>query len=233
MDKREYLESPLFRHGEIENLSKIIEKGEKPPYEDFIKFMEGKIDPPIDREATEKLIREKIKEGKKRDNFDIIIYSPVLRAKQTAELIKEILELEIPIHPSKYLREINIPMDDITPEFYEQAKDIYEVRKKFLDHFLSGKKIDEDIVDVYKRAERFLTYFRRIKIFTNKRPLFITHGLFPRFLELATNHQGEKLSDDEIRTIIKEEFSKTKRPGVLEGFRITSTKEGSKLLDLI
>lgn len=234
MSPREYLESPLFRHGKVEGFSELIEAGKKPPYDEYIKFMRGEIDPPIDREATEELIQKKIETGElKKEDFDILICSPALRAKQTSELVKELLITEAPVHPSKYLREVITPMDDITPEFYEKAKDINEVRAKFFESLFNGKKVDEDIVDVYKRAERFLTYFHRIKKFTGKRPLFITHGIFSGFLELAINHQEEELNDEQIRNLVKEEFGKTTKRGTFEGFKLASGKEGTKIMGLI
>ncbi len=233
MNPRDYLESSIFRHGKIEKISKSIEAGKKPPYEEYIKFMQGEIDPSIDREETGELIQKKIEAGElKKENFDIIICSPALRARQTSGLVKELLGTDAPVHPSEYLREVKISMEDITPEFYEQAKDVHEVRKKFFESLLAGKKVDEDIVDVYKRAERFLTYLQRIKKFTNKKPLFIGHGIFPRFLELAINHQEENLNDDEIRNLIKEEFNKTTTYGTFKGLRIASGRGGSKIISL-
>ena len=233
MNPRESLESSLLRHGKIEGFSEFIEAGKKPPYDEYVKFMRGEIDPPVDRGATKELIEEKIRTGKlKKEDFDIIICSPALRARQTSELVKENLETDVSIHPSEYLREMNIPMEDVTPEFYEQAKDIYEVRNKFFESLLAGKKVDEDIIDAYKRAERFLTYFRRVKKFTGKKPLFIAHGIFQRFLELAINHQGEQLDDDQIRNFIQEELQQTARHGTFDGFRIASGKEGAKIIGL-
>ncbi len=234
INPRESLEAPFLRHGQIEELSKLIEKGEKPPYDVYLKFMKGEIDPPIDREETEKLIRKKIEEGKiKKEDFDIIICSPALRARQTSELVKTILGSEAEVHPSDYLREIKIPTEDITPEFYAQAENIEAVRKRFFESLMAGKKVDEDIVDVYKRVKRFLTYFHRIKRFTGKRPIFISHGLLPRFLEIAINHQGEDLSDDEIREIIKKEFARTVRRGTFEGIRLSSAEDGTKIIGVV
>lgn len=211
----------------------MIEKGEKPPYEEFIKFMKGEIDPPIDAETTKSLINQRTEEGRlSKKGFDIIICSPALRARQTSELIKKTIANPVPVHVSKYLREVNIPMDDITPEFYMQAKDIHEVRQKFMDSFLAGEKIDEDVIEVYRRAERFLTYFRRIRKWTGKTPLFISHGIFPRFLNLAIKHQGEDLDNDKIRIMVREEFAKTSRPGTLRGFRLSIFETGEKILGL-
>jgi broad specificity phosphatase PhoE len=233
MSPREYLESSMLRHGRIEGLSELIEAGKKPPYAEFIKFMQGETDPPIDEAATGELIQEKIRQGKlNKEDFDIIICSPALRARQTSELVKQLLTTDAPVHPSEYLREARIPMGDITPEFYEQAEDISAVRKKFFESLLEGKKVDEDVVDIYRRAERFLVYLRKIREFTAKKPLFISHGIFSRFLELAVNHQGEQLDDENVRNFMSEELSETKRHGTFEGFKLASTKEKPKIIGL-
>jgi len=228
------LETLILRHGNITGLSKIIEKGEKPPYEEFVRFMTGEIDPPIDRESTQSLIEQRIREGKLvKDGFDTIICSRALRAQQTSELIREVAGSSAPVRVSKYLREILIPMNEITPEFYAQAENIHEVRRKFMGSFLEGKKVDEDLVQIYRRAERFLTYFRRIGKHTNKTPLFVSHGIFSRFLDLAARHQEEEFSDDQIKTMVQEEFATTSRPGVLQGFKLFTSKEGQTILELI
>ena len=228
---REVLESAVLRHGHIAELSALIESGQKPPYEKFVQFMQGDIDPPIDEEATVRTIEEKMQRGEyKKEDVDIIICSPALRARQTANALKRVVGEDVPTHPSKYLREIRVPMDDVTPEFYERAKDIVEVRQQFMASLLDGKKVDEDIVDAYRRAERFLVYFHRIRERTNKHPLFVSHGIFSRFLNLAIDHHGETLSDKDVRLLVQGEFHNTQRPGTLEGIRLSSTKTGVKIL---
>ncbi len=67
---RDSLESSILRHGDIKDLSAAIERGEKPPYDDFVDFMEGKTDPEIDAETTSELVRKKMAEGQmKREDF--------------------------------------------------------------------------------------------------------------------------------------------------------------------
>ena len=231
---REYLESTLLRHGDIAELSRYIERGEKPPYADFVKFVEGQFDPPVDEEATRNLIKAKFKNRQEgQASFDSIICSPALRAQQTAGLIRDELHLDSDIHPTQYLDEVKISMAQVTSEFYEKAKDIHEVRAKFMESFLNGEKVDEDIVDVFKRAREFLTYFRRVRKWTSHQPLLVTHSIFCRFIDLATRHEGEELTDEQIRALVQEEFSKTQRPGTLEGFRISSSPEGTKVLGVV
>ena len=106
-------------------------------------------------------------------------------------------------------------MGSISAEFYEKAKNINEVRQEALEAFLRGAKIDESVLDVYRRAERFLVYVRRIRKMTAQKPQFITHWVFLRFLGLAMKHQGENLSDDKVRAMVLEEFKGTKRTGNL------------------
>jgi len=232
--QRESLEAPLLRHGDVEGISTFVEQGKKSPYELYVKFMRGEADPPVDEERTSKIIEDKIAKGElKKEDIDIIIHTPALRGQQTAELLKKLLGLDISTHASEYLQEVHMPMDEITPEFYEAAKDIKEVMGKFQDSFLGGKKVDEDVVDVYKRALTFLTYFRRIRKYTDKKPLFISHGIFSRFLNLAINHQQENLDDEQIRKLVQGEFKQTRRPGVVGGSRLESSKEGIKIMSVI
>ncbi len=232
--QRESLQASILRHGDVEGISTFVEQGKKPPYELYVKFMQGEVDPPIDEERTSKIIEDKIAKGEfKKENIDIIIHTPFLRGQQTAELLKKLLNLDVTTHASEYLREVKMPMDEVTPEFYEAAKDIKEVTNKFMDSFLSGKKVDEDVVDAYKRALTFLTYFRRIRKYTDKEPLFISHGIFSRFLNLAIDHQQENLDDEHIRKLVQDEFKQTKRPGVLGGSKLESSKEGTKIMSVI
>lgn len=231
---RDRLESSILRHGDVKDLSAAIERGEKPPYADFVDFMEGKTDPEVDTETTTELIRKKIAEGQMdKEDFDVIITSPAKRAQGTAETVNQVLGTDAAIRTSEYLKEVNLPMGSVTPEFYQGAKNINEVRKRALEAFLGGDKLDEDAVDAYRRAERFLVYERRIRKQTAKKPLFITHGIFLRILDLAMKHQEEELSDDQIRTMVKEEFAGTKRPGTFEGIRIESTEEGIKSVGIV
>ncbi|MFA4936891.1 MAG: histidine phosphatase family protein [Patescibacteria group bacterium] len=231
---RENLESLFLRHGDVLDISTYIEKGEKPPYELLVKFMRGETDPPIDKESSTKLIQEKISSGEiKKGDFDIIICSSALRGRQTAELVRGLVDADIEVHPSDYLKEVKFPMDDITPEYYEQAKDMSEVRNKFIDSFLNGNIIDEGPVDVYKRANNFLTYLRRINKYTNRQPLFISHGFFARTLDLAISYQDEKFTDEQIAELMRKEFTQTKRPKPLGGFRLLSSSENTNIISII
>lgn len=231
---RDYLESSILRHGDIKDLSAVIEKGEKPAYKAFIDFMEGKTDPDIDIETTEKIIRKKIEEKQLGEEvYDVIISSPAKRAQATAGTVNTVLQTDKPIRISEYLREVKLPMDTISQEFYESAKNISEVRQKALEAFLAGDKLDEDALSTYRRAERFLIYLRRIRKQTMKKPLFITHGIFLRFLDLAMRHEGVNLPDDEAKAVIEREFKETKRRGTFEGMRIESNNEGIKSVGII
>jgi len=225
----ENLESLLYRHGAIADFSKQIERSEKPPYEDFKQFMTGEIDPPIDPEVTRELIQQKIETGEMpKDGFDIIICSPALRAQQTSEVFRDVVQADVDIHPTKYLREVKFPMKAITPKVYKEAQDLKEIRKKFIEAFINGDKIDEDIVDLYKRAQRVLRYLRGVKNLTEKKPLYISHGFFPRFIEMAINHQHEDLSDEEIRAVVTKELPQIERPGILSGMILESKKVDDK-----
>lgn len=230
---RDSLESSIYRHGAIENFSAFLERGEKPAYEAFVQLVRGDIDPSIDPEVTEQLIRQQIESGEfKPEDYDAMVTSPALRARQTAESLTKVTGREVPIHTTPYLREIRFSMDDVTPELYEQASGFAEVRRRYIESFFSGKKIDEGPVDAYHRAERFLTYLRRVKNWTAINPLFISHGAFSRMLRLSIEHQSEHLDDDAIEAMVRAEFLSTPRLGVFTGFKTETTVAGTKIIEL-
>lgn len=233
MDSREKFQASVLRHGFIAELGKEIEAGRKPPYENMRQFMEGEIDPPIDVEATKRVIEERVENGELRaGDFNVIIHSPALRATQTAELIRETLGPDAQLRPSEYLAEVKISMDSISPEQYDAAPSLHEVRRKFMDDFLKGAKVDEGPVDVYRRAQRFLEFFRKTRTLTNAKPLYVSHGIFSRFLQLAIEHQNENLTDEQVMNLVQQEFHNTQRPDVLGGIRVENTHEGTSIVSM-
>jgi len=234
MERREYLESSIVRHGEVENITTFMERGEKPNYETFLSYMNGEIDPPIDQETTSELIKKRVEAGElRKSDFDVIISAPALRAKQTAMGIKEITGSNAGIRTTDYLREVHIPMQTITSEFYASASDLSVVREKFLNSFFNGEKVDESVVDVFHRAQRFMEYLRKIKTLTSSKPLFVTHGIFARFLRLAIDNEDRELNEDQIQELVKQDFHQTPRPGTVGGIKLASTKEGTKIVGTI
>jgi broad specificity phosphatase PhoE len=194
---RESLEADIRRHGDIVGISEYAEKGEKPSYETFKRFIEGD-DFPIDEKRTEEIIKQAMERGEiKKDDFNVIICTTALRGEQTAEKINEVLGTNVPIRPLDRLREVKISFKDITPEIYDKADSIEEVREMYLQSFLNGKTINEGPIDVYRRAEGVIRYLQKIRSLTNAKPLFITHGIFSCVLELAIKHSKEKFKKDE------------------------------------
>ena len=115
--------------------------GGKPPYADFVNFMEGKTDPEVDNKTTQEIITKKVGDGQlKKDGFDLIITSPGKTA-TTAEIENQVLQTNKPIRISDYLREPKLPMGSISAEFYEKAKNINEVRQEALEAFLEEPKL--------------------------------------------------------------------------------------------
>ncbi len=226
-EKSTNLESHIRRHGPVSgNLSAYIENGKKPPFEDFKNFLEETIDPEVEKEKTKKIVQDIFERGEiSKEDFDIIISSPALRTKQTAKIIKQISGLNEKIRTSELLREVKIPM--ISQEQYENAENVNEIRELYFKSFLEGNKLDESPIDVYRRAEKFLKYVRKIKNLTEKKPLFMTHWIFMKFLQLAINHNGEELSDEQVSNLIQDEFADTKRFGVVQGRKIAVTNKGT------
>lgn len=233
--EREHLQADILRHGMIDQLSALIEANQKPDYETTVEFIEGKIDPPIDFEASKLILQEKLERGEiTTQDINVIIHSPALRGKQTAELLRDVAQVQSQLRSSDLLREVRPSMKGITREMFDAAPDIRAVRKMYMKDFLDGAKIDEDLVDVYRRAERFLVYLSRIRTQTKANPTFISHGLFSRFINLAMRHEREKFNDDQVRELVRADFTRTgARSSTLSGMRVENTAAGSKMIEEI
>lgn len=105
-------------------------------------------------------------------NFDLIICSPLKRAKQTAEIINR--EKNIPIIYDKSLMERDFG------DFEGKQLDIDENLIANLNANLKINNI-ECAVDFYNRVSKFLDYIK--KNFSDKKILLVTHGGTSRAIE--------------------------------------------------
>jgi broad specificity phosphatase PhoE len=232
-ERRSEISADVLRHGSIEGFSRLIEAGHKPDFDEYARLLRGEIDPPVDPEGTRDLLEQKIASGEiTPSDVNVIIHSPARRATETAELLRNMLHPSAVLRPNRDLLEVNLSMEHISREEYEQAVDVRDIIKRVIDDFLHGTTVDETPAQTYRRAERFLTYLRRVRTLTKANPMFVTHGTFARILELAIHHQGEKLDDQNIEALLQRELLSTKRRGVLEGLRIQNTSEGSKVVTI-
>ncbi len=234
-NERESLQADILRHGMIENLSAMIERNQKPPYEVAVQHIEGTIDPPIDVEASRQILQDKLSRGEiKTNDINVIMHSTALRGKQTAELLAEEAHLSADLRPTDLLHEVHPSMDGISREMYDAAPDWQAVRRMFTENLFNGKIVDESIVDVYRRAERFLKFMRRIRTQTRANPAFVTHGMFSRFIDMAMQHEGEQLGDNQILELARADFARiATRPGTLSGMRVENTSTGSKKIETV
>ncbi|MFH1207594.1 MAG: histidine phosphatase family protein, partial [Patescibacteria group bacterium] len=201
---REHMQADFLRHGMIDRLSAVIEANQKPDYNTAVDFIEGRIDPPIDVEASRQILQEKLEKDEiTTQGINVIIHSQALRGTQTAELLRDVAQMNAQLRPTDLLREVNPPMSGVTREMYEAAPDWQAVRQMFMKDFLDGAKGNEDLVGAYRRAERFLVYLRRIRTQTKANPTFISHGMFSRFITLAMQHDGEDFNDDQVRELVR------------------------------
>jgi broad specificity phosphatase PhoE len=228
-EPRDRIEVSVVRHGPAaDNLSTLIERGEKPPYLDFKAYLEGTIEPSIEVEKTRRLIRDRIEKGELTPGaYNVLVPSVQVRARETATLLKQELKVQGDIQPLSLLSEVKIPM--ISERAYNAAQNIDEVRELYFDDFLnkSPSRGYETPRDVFRRAQKVLHHIDELRTQTPAEPIFVTHWIFMKFLQLSIIHSNESLTDEQVDEKIRVGFRNTKRFGVVQGFSITSTKNPS------
>jgi broad specificity phosphatase PhoE len=140
----------------------------------------------------------------------LILASPYLRTKQTAEVVAEYIasktgnKLEVLV--SDLLKEVEFDMDSLTEEEYNQiitSKGFMGVLDYYVENWLTGKQKTENIDDTYQRAHRFLTYLRRVRKWTKHDKVFVaTHGWTGRIIKHVAEG-GEKGSYVEETRMLK------------------------------
>ena len=146
----------LVRHGEsVSNLDNLIQ--------------------PADVELSEKG-KEQAKLLAKRFKdipIDVIISSPLERAKQTTEIINKVVKKEV-IYTDLLIERINpsefTGMPDTTPEFKELNEKLRDSTDPLYHH-----SDEENLFDLKDRAEAFLEFISNRK---EENILCITHGMF-------------------------------------------------------
>ena len=122
----------------------------------------------------------------KRERFDLIITSPLMRAKQTAEIINE--ELKIPLAINDLLKERNYG------EF--EGRNNAELRKEYPDYF--EDKINFDIPgnqeeSYQKLAKRVKTFLKKVsQEYSDKKILVICHHSVIRTFRMIIDHWDAK-----------------------------------------
>ncbi len=124
-------------------------------------------------------------------NIKIIFSSSFLRATQTAETIakhiKSKLGNEPIIHTVDLLKEVELDTDSLTEDAYNQMmseRGIAGILDFYTNKWINGLQHTENIDDSYQRAERFLTYLRRVRKWTAHDQVFVcTHGWIARIIK--------------------------------------------------
>jgi broad specificity phosphatase PhoE len=146
----------------------------------------------------------------KDDSFDFIISSPVLRARQTAEIISE--QLHVPVVFDDLISEYDYgKWNDLTEEeMLERHEDYLEYKKyekgtqEHFDFKLGGTESRGDVV---KRVSKFLEKIK--EEYPGKNLIIVSHGGINGAIEMALNnsdleafYKKELIGHDEIETFI-------------------------------
>ena len=121
----------------------------------------------------------------------LVISSPYLRTKQTAEsVVQHIFEqtgIQLDVHESELLKEVEFDQNALTDEEYTKIlseKGFMGVLDFYVNNWMEGKQKGENIDDTYARAERFITYLRRVRKWTKHDTVFVsTHGWTGRIIK--------------------------------------------------
>lgn len=143
----------FVRHGEAENNAKAIVNS----------------DPKIIYHLTEagKSQAKKTASRLKKEKTDMIFSSPVARAKETAEIIGEALDLEVQF--DQHLREHATGEFEGKPEI--EFRTAFKTLEKRYSESISGS---EPFKDVEERVSQFIDYLNRT--YTGKTIVIVTHG---------------------------------------------------------
>lgn len=143
-------------------------------------------------------------------NFDIIISSPVLRARQTAETISE--QLNVPIVFDDLIGEYEYGnWNDLTEEQmvekhtdYSEYKKYEKGTKQHFDFKLGGAESRSDVVE---RIRRFLEKIK--KEYPGKNLILVSHGGINGAIEMVLNnsdletfYKKESIGHEEIETFL-------------------------------
>ena len=154
------------------------------------------------KEVAQKLSRD--------DSFDLVISSPVLRARQTAEIISE--QLHIPVVFDDLISEYDYGnWNDLTEEeMLERHEDYSEYKKhergtqEHFDFKLGGTESRSDVV---ARVRKFLEKIKQE--YPGKNLIVVSHGGINGAIEMVMNnsdleafYKKERIGHDEIETFI-------------------------------
>ncbi len=180
------------------------------PYRDAVKRSKGISSPSIDIETIDQYFHEnyQLQDFK---TYDIIITSPIQRARQTAQYLKYILN--IPVKINYNLREVTWDLSKHINEIdYENAKELgrYDIgNKRIIDFLYSNKVIN--IKDIDKRIKELI---KDIQNSQYENIVCVTHGFFMKVIYIYF------IMNKDLNTINEEDFNIRMPIKHLRGFEI-------------
>jgi broad specificity phosphatase PhoE len=200
----------LMRHGKPVVASENYGTDEMPfsEFEEAIDVQRS-MELPLSENGKEEIIKS-LKGEVGLDKIKIIIASPYLRTRQTAEIVAEYILSQtgnsVEVLVSDLLKEVEFDLNALTEDEYIKLikeKGFMGVLDKYVENWLTGKQEKENINDTYKRAHRFLVYLRRVRKWTRHDKVFVsTHGWIGRIIKHLAEG-GEKGSYAEETRMLK------------------------------
>lgn len=212
-------QSDLFiRHGQFEQLSNL------PLYQQFQEFLSNPNAFPLSKKGIEEM--RQATERLPLNNIGLIVSSPYLRAKQSAQVLQEEIERrvhkEIPIRVTTLAREIDIPPDILSEkEFHNALKQggVESVADEVFGKWTQGGH-GESPEDVKKRIGNLLRYIRRIHRWTRyDNVAILSHASFGRALKRFTEGRAlvlPRTEDKELR--MAEGYHLVRNPSMLTSY---------------
>ncbi|PIV52035.1 hypothetical protein COZ73_00920 [Candidatus Falkowbacteria bacterium CG_4_8_14_3_um_filter_36_11] len=199
----------FIRHGK---LLLPYKSHNKMPFQILADLAIEKLNPPIDKIYTIKLIK-KISKIIPFDKLDIIYTSSSKRCLETSKLIKQFIH-------QKLKKEIDIKIIYELKEIYFNLDKIYPKNKNFNPKYLNNNvlkamaKIDDKTCEPVNTVSynRINKIFKKILKIRNKKILFVTHDFIMRVIEIYIKNKGGK------RIITYKGLKKTDRNKYLCGF---------------
>lgn len=209
----------FIRHGQFEQLFNL------PPYQQFQEFLSNPNAFPLSEKGIEEM--RKATERLPLNNIDLIVSSPHLRAKQSAQVLqaeinKRFNNREIPIRVTTLAREIDIPPDILSEKEFNNALKqggLEAVADEVFGRWTQGG-YGESPEDIKKRVGNLLRYIRRIHRWTRYGNVAIlSHASFGRALKRFTEGRTlvlPRTEDKELRTA--EGLSLVRNPSMLTSY---------------
>lgn len=124
-------------------------------------------------------------------NTKLIVSSPYLRTKQTAGIVSDYIfeqtGVRLDVNESELLKEVEFDKHALTKEEYGKIlaeKGFMGVLDQYANNWMEGNQSSENIDGTYARAQRFITYLRRIRKWTCHDTVFVsTHGWTGRIIK--------------------------------------------------